>query len=246
MFKEENPTLKIGISKYAELHPPNVLLSSLTPANLCTCIYHQNMFLALDAIHLLIPSITSYNHELPNSCLIDSANDDCWFGTCKHQGCGFQFAYPLPENVRDVEVKWWKWREQDGRLVKEEEKGSIADLYDYITNMSKKFLQHCHIKRLQAKRYEGDKQIAMEANSKVAVLQLDFAENYWCIAQDEVQSAHWNQAQVTLFTTVAWICVIVKSEVVISNYMHHNKTAVIVFLNALLESFPSQAKEIEF
>ena len=53
----------------------------------------------------------------------------------------------------------------------------------------------------------------MEANSNVAVLQLDFAKNYCCIAQDEVQSAHWNQTQVTLFATAAWVSRIVKSEV---------------------------------
>ena len=34
-------------------------------------------------------------------------------------------------------------------------------------------------------------------------LQMDFAENYACTAQDGVQSAHWKQAQVTLYTSVA-------------------------------------------
>ena len=137
-----------------------------------------------------------------------------------------------------------KWQEQNGRLTKVEEKGSIADLYDHINSMSKKFLQHCHIKRLQAKQYEADKEIAMKTNSKVAVLQMDFAENYSCIAQDEVQSTHWNQTQVTLFTTVAWVSGVVRSHVVISDYMHRTKTAVVVFLDALLASLPSQAEEI--
>ena len=36
----------------------------------------------------------------------------------------------------------------------------------------------------------------------MAVLQMDYAENYTCIARDEIQSGHWNQAQVTLFTSV--------------------------------------------
>ena len=108
MYKEENPTLKIGLSRFAKLYPPNVLLSSLTPANVCTCIYHQNMFLALNAIHMLISSIPSYIHEIPTSCLIGSTSDNYWFGTCKHQGCGFNFTYPLPENIRNVEAKWWK------------------------------------------------------------------------------------------------------------------------------------------
>ena len=35
-------------------------------------------------------------------------------------------------------------------------------------------------------------------------LYMDFAKNYVYTAQDEVQSAHWKQAQITLYTSVAW------------------------------------------
>ncbi len=73
---------------------------------------------------------------------------------------------------------------------------------------------------------------------------MDSAENYTCIAQDEVQSAHWNQGQVTLFTTVVWVNEKVLSHVVISNYMHHTKTVIVVFLDYLLESLSPHAKEI--
>ena len=83
IFKTENPDIKLGLSKFADLRPPNVLLSSQTPANVCTCVYHQNMFLALDAIHCHIPSIPSYNTEFPASCIVDPGSDACWFGECK-------------------------------------------------------------------------------------------------------------------------------------------------------------------
>ena len=38
-FKEFNPDVKIGVSKFAEIRPPNVLYSSETPSNVC-----QNTF----------------------------------------------------------------------------------------------------------------------------------------------------------------------------------------------------------
>lgn len=63
IFKIENPNVKIGLSTFAEIRSQNVLLSTRTPANVCTCIYHQNMFLALDAIHSFIPDIPSYNTD---------------------------------------------------------------------------------------------------------------------------------------------------------------------------------------
>ena len=37
-----------------------------------------------------------------------------------------------------------------------------------------------------------------------SLLQIDYAKNYTCRAQDEVQSAHWNQGQVKLLTSISW------------------------------------------
>ena len=37
------------------------------------------------------------------------------------------------------------------------------------------------------------------------VVQVDFAENYAIIHQDEIQSAHWNHNQVTIFTVCAHV-----------------------------------------
>ena len=73
-----------------------------------------------------------------------------------------------------------------GRLSKLEEKGSLHDLYDYISSIAPEFMKHCRIKRLQAQQYELDKQLAAEEGRKTSILQMDFAENYSCAAQDEV------------------------------------------------------------
>ena len=71
MLKEENPEVKIGVTKFAELQPPNVLLSSQTVSNICTCIYHENMILALSAVNKHVPDIPSYSKDFPASCLAD-------------------------------------------------------------------------------------------------------------------------------------------------------------------------------
>ena len=43
LFKEENPTVKIGFSKYAEARPQNVVLPGVTGThNVCVCSHHQN------------------------------------------------------------------------------------------------------------------------------------------------------------------------------------------------------------
>ena len=63
---EKNPGVKIGFSKFAMLRPNQVMLSSQTPANVCNCIYHQNVILALDALHAHIPSVPVYK-DFPDS-----------------------------------------------------------------------------------------------------------------------------------------------------------------------------------
>ena len=228
VFKDENPNVKTGLTKFSILHPPNVLLSSQTPSNVCTC-----------------PGIPVYSTDFPASCMLNPESDLCWFGNCSHDGCGFEEKYPLPDTVNNLPAKWMKWQEANGRLAKLENKGTVQDLYDHICTMSEKFLAHCRIKRLQSKQYELDKELALLENSDVAVLQMDFAENYACIGQDEVQSAHWNQNQVTLFTTViTWFKGEVMSKVIVSNCMQHTKSSVMVFRDEILKNLPSTDKEV--
>ena len=77
------------------------------------------------------------------------------------------------------------------------------------------------------------------------MLQMDFAENFKCVAQDEVQTAHWNQSQVTLFTTVRWYCGDIHSEVIVSDCLKHGKMAIIVFLDELLKRKPINVSEVK-
>ena len=219
-------------------------MSSHTPSNVCTCIYHQNFFLALDAIHSCLPGIPSYSTSFPDSCLHDPESDSCWFNECTHDDCGFSAKYPLPYEMKNKEAKWFRWQEVNGRLSKLEERGNVVDLYDYICTIAPKFLRHCHIKRLQAKQYELDKKLASAKESKIGVLQMDFAENYSCVVQDEIQSAHWNQNQVTLFTTVAWFKGTIDSQVIVSDFMEHTKKAVVPFLDEVLKVFPPGIEEV--
>ena len=244
MFKEENPEVKIGLTKFAELRPPNVLLSSQTPSNVCTCIYHENMILSLSAVNKHVPGIPSYSKDFPASCLADPESDLCWFGKCSHNGCGFKARYELPPAVGDEKAKWMQWQEYGGRIAKLEMNGKVKDLYAHIASMSTKFLYHCRIKRQQIKSYLSDKELASDKDSKIAVLQMDFAENYLCRAQDEVQPAHWNHNQVTLFTTVSWLKGKIVSHVVVSDFMKHSKTSVTIFLDEILEHFPPNIEEL--
>ena len=53
--------------------------------------------------------------------------------------------------------------------------------------------------------------------------------------QDEVQPAHWNAQQVSLYTVVAWTAEDTVSYTIVSDYMHHDKYAIVCFNGLLID-----------
>ena len=228
IFLSEYTEVKISLSKFAMLCPPQVMLSSQTPTNMCTCIYHQNTILALDALHTYMWNIPIYNKDFPSSCLESPYSESCWYNECERINFGFEYFYPFPNddsnNLSTKPVKWFKWDDVNGCTIKNQKSGTVFELYTYTKTVVDAFLPHCFIKRKQAEQYELDKVEAQKENSNVMVLEMDYAENYTCRAQDEVQSAHWNQAQVTLYTSVSWFRNQIIAHVIIIDTCQHNKS----------------------
>ena len=91
---------------------------------------------------------------------------------------------------------------EHGSLTKSEEGGFTDDLFDHICSMLPNFLEHCYVKRNQADSYNEERKMVGDENfdTTFALIQVDFLENYRCMYQDEIQSAQWQQNQVSLFT----------------------------------------------
>lgn len=84
----------------------------------------------------------------------------------------------------------------------------------------------------QAKCFEEAKSSIKEDEF---VLQIDYAENYAAVTQDEIQSAHWSHKQISLFTACAWFnCDTSKSFVITSDELEHNKYTVFACLKKIL------------
>ena len=162
---------------------------------MCTCIYHQNVILALDAMHKYVPEIPLYSKSFAEGCLV-SSDEKCWYGNCDHDTCSFDSTYEKPQNSDDP-AKWMKWEEVNGRIIKNKKSGSVGSLYNYLGSI---FFHTYICEKKTSKSYEDDKSEAAMKNSNTAMLQVDFAENYMSTVQDEVQSEHWKQNQITLFS----------------------------------------------
>ena len=119
------------------------------------------------------------------------------------------------------------------------------DLIDYICSLVPQFLEHTYIKRQQALEYQTCKErVTNNTEPEEALIQVDFSENYTCVNQDEIQSAHWNQRQVSLFTVAVWHSGSRHSHVIASDNLTHGKETVIAYLDKVLDSLPDHVKKV--
>ena len=75
-----------------------------------------------------------------------------------------------------------------------------------------------------------------------AMMQVDFSENYTCIFQDEILSAHWKQDKVSLFTAAIWFDRKLHSKVIALDNLDHGKDTVVAYVDYLLYTLPATVK----
>jgi len=142
-FKEENPGIKLGVSKFTSLHAKHILFSSQMPSNVCTCVYHENFVMALSAV----ASVLSYYKDLAASCLVNPEQDFCWFGECDHENtCGFDVKYTLPDEDVEKNAKWMKREDQKDWLTRNPAKARSGRPYspiNLILTLSPPQVQSC-------------------------------------------------------------------------------------------------------
>lgn len=253
LFKEEYPNTKIGSSKFAELRPKNVLLSCKLPHNVCLCKYHENFILAVNALHKVHNSFPQYSNTFSDTMVCFPSTTECWFGQCDNCSNSKMFKLSYSHIIEDEEAThatWHVWKTEstggkDGQIVKVVEDGMSDELFNYIEGLVPQFLEHSFVKRKQAQTYKEQRSDAENKPSiDKALLQVDFSENYTCVAQNEIQSAHWNQAQVSLFTSSIWYSGKQHPLVIASDNTTHSKDTVVAYIDFILEELPKDIKEV--
>lgn len=77
-------------------------------------------------------------------------------------------------------------------------------------------------------------------SSESIVVQVDFAENFKCMTQNEVQSAYFNQHSIAIFTVAVWIGEKKHSNVYVTDDISHSKYCVLLFLNEIISDMKSR------
>lgn len=122
-----------------------------------------------------------------------------------------------------------------GKYQVVDNKTSIQTVIDKLNNDLPTFKLHTFVKLVWQSASLNEKKKNCEDSR--AVIQIDYAENYALISQDEIQSAHWGHNQVTVFTARIWYPKGTKSYAVISDDLSHSKESSWLFLKTIIEAF---------
>lgn len=212
----ENPDHKLSLATFCRLRPKHILLSSCLGRNVCLCTKHQNLALKLQALRKCGLDIQQ-NPEtfIKSECLIDMDK--------------------LPEKVQ-----FSKWK----RVVLENQKKKMKivvvnldrqSFYDELMKEIDTFKIHYHVMITQ---YQQTRILKENLPKHEIVLHMDFAENYNCKTADEIQSAYWNNTQITLHPMVLYYRgsdekIQHKSYVAVSECLSHSSSTVLAILQKL-------------
>ena len=253
-WQSENPEIRLSACKFGALRPKRVFLQKKQKLLQCLCEYCENVNIKIKALNKIgekaEPQIKlgdKYNAVAISMCPKMPEEHfhklNCIDRSCTE--CGSQIFEGMFANVDVGEVQWNRWElvthpRDTGKPVKRrelvEKRGSLQDLLQEFTKEVDFLSCHLFQAQWQIKQFAT---LRENVPPNALVLTMDFAENYTCFAQHEVQGAHWAKTSCTIHPTVAlYRCpddhTIVEETVdVISDDLIHDSHAVNAFLQAI-------------
>ena len=239
-FKERNPGLKVGFSKFAQLRPAECVLAGASGTHsVCVCKIHQNVKLMMVGSrleHITGGEIKHYRHCLAKmQCFPPSL--ECFLGKCTV--CpGVEILCAELQAIMDEceidSVEYRQWTNTD-RSSLETKVQTVDEFLDSFGCMLEKLLVHDLIAKMQAD-FMREKKESLGPGEFLVVA--DFSENFSFVVQDEIQSFHWSNNSATIHPFVCYyrdngelrsVCYIV-----ISSCIQHDVNAVHLFQRKLI------------
>ena len=216
-FKAQHPNIKIGYVKFLHLRPKNVRHMRASERIICCCIKCENVKLLLCGINQVL------NVKLPaDECSLSDMTlcpkkGDYAPKACIDRQCSTCGVDKISEFLQDamtdevtsqkmVQFSEWKTIEKTVTTKKKVTKKikvvdrviSKVPLSTAVEQLKKKMdglSSHLFRARWQQSQLKKTK---ANIQPKSAIMIMDYAENYVCSSQDEVQSAHWVNQAVTV------------------------------------------------
>lgn len=239
LFKDANPLVKIGITKFVELRPQEcILIGAKGTHNVCVCGLHQNVKLMFSGGQVKylseenILTFPTYQHWIAQS-LCNPPTINCCMGKCLFcpGDAGLIEALLMAYSTHKIEKVTYKKLVQVDRSNLLTMTAAVDDFVNLLSEEMKKLTFHSFVAKEQNKFLD-------EANANLSKAEFlticDFSENYSFVVQDSVQSYHWTNSQATVHPFVTYFkdtdgIIEHVSFVIISEILEHNTVAVHLF-----------------
>ena len=192
----ENPNLKLSFATFARMRPANYVLANFVNRRSCLCTQHQNIALKLKMLNKI-------NKVVPTHPDVFIKNN------VSHEDINKIF-----ESCNVTEYKYEEWRKVpitiktkagEEKLIKKmkivKQAKTKTDFEQYFRDQIVKFRDHTHRIKCQ---FNAQRLLKSNLPPNQVYIHMDFAEDYRCRTQEEIQSAYWSQTQVTIHPVVAY------------------------------------------
>lgn len=261
MFCMDNPDVKISRSKFFELRPVNILSFTKMPHNVCCCFIHENMRCRLTSLRKAHPFFKEFNtnYNMHKNFVCKDEMDTCFANTCDKCKDGLkvkEFEKQLESTIQTVKwLKWIKIPKKDSKTENHEPKnycnvdkvekiGTLSELLNELYDLIPEFLHHEFIKIKQAEAAVAMIAEAMKPDAECAVIGCDFPEKFKCSEQNQVQSAHYGETPISLFSAAIYHRGFT-AMVIASDFDKQTKDCILAYLDIILETLAPTAKRVD-
>ena len=247
-FREEHETIIVGLTKFQELRPKNVVLAgSEGTHNICVCLHHQNPKLMISSS--IVGSDTTFKELMiknPHKTLTavslleeitcNPQELDCLMGLSHCDECA-QLGEEMKANFLEIceclgitEIYYDQWLSTDYSAIH-----SLCDPAEIFANnfvdAIKKLKEHHFLSMKQEKNYKEELENLPLGH---LLIEMDFAENYVFKTQDSIQHNYFINRQATIHPCVIHTSPTEKKCVVfISPALEHTAAEVSLFIKRL-------------
>lgn len=251
IWKAKHPTMKLSFDVFRRFRPADVLVLRRTRLNQCLCEICTDIMLKLQTLNHLAnhghkEAKLADKYELIAATMCSKDNQDNYFQSkCIHRNCDNcgvklldgRFA-GLLKDAGVQSVNWRKWCNRkythDGKEKTKKcivtKSGTHSLIVRELKDETQSLASHMFHASWQHDMYRN---VTNDPPENTVIAVLDFAENYSCQSQDEVQSAHWAKDQVIIHPIVTtYTCpdhgdhTVQEAVVIISNDLVHDAHAV--------------------
>lgn len=238
IFREKNPHIKVGKTKFYELRPKWVKIHP--PQDTCLCVYCENFRLILVALGKLISQrdVDALKEFILSGIVCSRQNDNCVLQECQNcpgkEAITTDFLCINEDEIEEVTFGFWEKGELQKKIVSLDT--FLRELQDYSEIIS----THQRIKDIQREAIKDIKDFAKK-DSKCLVLHGDFAENWAVILKNEIQSYYYKKDQISIFTAVCYHGNDkTMSYAVVSDDRKHDSAHAIMAMNMIIEDVKKQ------